>query len=135
MTSTSPSTNPKIEVLDQSGKDVTGKFNIRIKDGVAYVYAKTVDTWIPKKGVTVKGDPQPKDLAKYSTNGKHDPLNDPAIDQNLLGQTYRVVMPYKVVKVKDGYTVRNKAIQSPTTRPWRPTRCPTRSSPSTRPRT
>lgn len=101
----------KIEVLDQSGKDVTGKFNIQIKDGVAYVYAKTVDTWIPKKGVTVKGDPQPKDLAKYSTNGKHDPLNDPAIDQNLLGQTYQVVMPYKVVKVKDGYTVRNKAIQ------------------------
>ena len=101
----------KIEVLDQSGKDVTGKFNIQVKDGVAYVYAKTVDTWIPKKGVTVKGDPQPKDLAKYSTNGKHDPLNDPAIDQNLLGQTYQVVMPYKVVKVKDGYTVRNKAIQ------------------------
>lgn len=101
----------KIEVLDRSGKDVTGKFNIQIKDGVAYVYAKTVDTWIPKKGVTVKGDPQPKDLAKYSTNGKHDPLNDPAIDQNLLGQTYQVVMPYKVVKVKDGYTVRNKAIQ------------------------
>lgn len=101
----------KIEVLDWSGKDVTGKFNIQIEDGVAYVYAKTVDTWIPKKGVTVKGDPQPKDLAKYSTNGKHDPLNDPAIDQNLLGQTYQVVMPYKVVKVKDGYTVRNKAIQ------------------------
>ena len=101
----------KIEVLDRSGKDVTGKFNIQVKDGVAYVYAKTVDTWIPKKGVTVKGDPQPKDLAKYSTNGKHDPLNDPAIDQNLLGQTYQVVMPYKVVKVKDGYTVRNKAIQ------------------------
>lgn len=101
----------KIEVLDRSGKDVTGKFNIQIKDGVAYVYAKTVDTWIPKKGVTVKGDPQPKDLAKYSTNGKHDPLNDPAIDQNLLGRTYQVVMPYKVVKVKDGYTVRNKAIQ------------------------
>ena len=101
----------RIEVLDQSGKDVTGKFNIQVRDGVAYVYAKTVDTWIPKKGVTVKGDPQPKDLAKYSTNGKHDPLNDPAIDQNLLGQTYQVVMPYKVVKVKDGYTVRNKAIQ------------------------
>ncbi len=37
----------KIEVLDRSGKDVTGKFVIQVKDGVAYVYAKTVDAWIP----------------------------------------------------------------------------------------
>uniref|UniRef100_UPI003F5D2D7D LPXTG cell wall anchor domain-containing protein n=1 Tax=Bifidobacterium breve TaxID=1685 RepID=UPI003F5D2D7D len=101
----------KIEVLDSKGQDVTGKFNIQIKDGVAYVYAKTVDTWIPKKGVTVKGNPQPTDLAAYASSSKHDPLSDPSIDQNLLGQEYRIVMPYKVVKVEDGYTVRNKAIQ------------------------
>lgn len=102
-----------IEVLDQSGKDVTGKFNVQIKDGVAYVYAKTVDTWIPKKGVTVKGDPQPKDLAKYSTNGKHDPLNDPAIDQNLLGQTYQVVMPYKAIQVTNDTTVETNEVSNP----------------------
>ena len=101
----------KIEVLDSKGKDVTDRFNIQVKDGVAYVYAKTVDTWIPKKGVTVKGDPQPTDLAAYASSSKHDPLSDPSIDQNLLGQEYQVVMPYTVVKVKDGYTVRNKAIQ------------------------
>lgn len=101
----------KIEVLDSKGQDVTGKFNIQIKDGVAYVYAKTVDTWIPKKGVTVKGDPQPTDLAAYASSSKHDPLSDPSIDQNLLGQEYQIVMPYKVVKVENGYTVKNKAIQ------------------------
>lgn len=101
----------KIEVLDSKGQDVTGKFNIQVRDGVAYVYAKTVDTWIPKKGVTVKGDPQPTDLAAYASSSKHDPLSDPSIDQNLLGQEYQIVMPYKVVKVEDGYTVRNKAIQ------------------------
>ena len=101
----------KIEVLDSKGQDVTGKFNIQVRDGVAYVYAKTVDTWIPKKGVTVKGDPQPTDLAAYASSSKHDPLSDPSIDQNLLGQEYQIVMPYKVVKVENGYTVKNKAIQ------------------------
>ena len=73
----------KIEVLDANGRDVTAKFNIQIKDGVAYVYARTVDTFVPKTGKTVKGDPQPDDLAAYSTNGEHDPLNEPAIDQTL----------------------------------------------------
>ena len=51
------------------------------------------------------------DLAAYASSSKHDPLSDPSIDQNLLGQEYQIVMPYKVVKVEDGYTVRNKAIQ------------------------
>ncbi|WP_241747606.1 LPXTG cell wall anchor domain-containing protein [Bifidobacterium dentium] len=101
----------KIEVLDSKGQDVTDRFNVQIKDGVAYVYAKTVDTYIPKKGVTVKGDPQPEDLAAYASGSDHDPLNDPSIDQSLLGQAYQVVMPYTVVKVTDGYTVKNKAIQ------------------------
>ena len=101
----------KIEVLDANGRDVTAKFNVQIKDGVAYVYARTVDTFVPKTGKTVKGDPQPDDLAAYSTKDDHDPLTEPAIDQTLLGQEYQVVMPYKVVKVTDGYVVRNKAIQ------------------------
>ena len=101
----------KIEVLDANGRDVTAKFNVQIKNGVAYVYARTVDTFVPKTGKTVKGDPQPGDLAAYSTKDDHDPLAEPAIDQTLLGQEYQVVMPYKVVKVTDGYVVRNKAIQ------------------------
>ena len=101
----------KIEVLDANGRDVTAKFNVQIRDGVAYVYARTVDMFVPKTGKTVKGDPQPDDLAAYSTKDDHDPLTEPAIDQTLLGQEYQVVMPYKVVKVTDGYVVRNKAIQ------------------------
>lgn len=101
----------KIEVLDANGRDVTAKFNVQIRDGVAYVYARTVDTFVPKTGKTVKGDPQPSDLADYSTKDDHDPLAEPAIDQTLLGQEYQIVMPYKVVKVTDGYVVRNKAIQ------------------------
>lgn len=101
----------RIEVLDSKGQDVTDRFNVQIRDGVAYVYAKTVDTYIPKKGVTVKGDPQPEDLAAYASGSDHDPLKDPSIDQDLLGQAYQVVMPYTVIKVTDGYTVRNKAIQ------------------------
>ena len=100
----------KIEVLDSNGKDVTKKFNIQIKDGVAYVFAKTVDTEIPATGETVKGDPQPADLEEYSTR-KLDATKDPSIDQDLLGQAYQVVLPYTVVKVQDGYTVKNKAIQ------------------------
>ena len=100
----------KIEVLDSNGKDVTGKFNIQVKDGVAYVFAKTVDTEIPATGETVKGDPQPADLKEYSTR-KLDAMKDPSIDQNLLGQEYQIILPYKVSKVEDGYTVKNKAIQ------------------------
>ena len=100
----------KIEVLDEKGQDVTKKFNVQIKDGVAYVFAKTVDTEIPATGETVKGDPQPSDLQEYSTR-KLDALKDPSIDQDLLGQQYQLVLPYKVKKVQDGYSVKNKAIQ------------------------
>ena len=100
----------KIEVLGADGKDVTGKFNIQLKDGVVYVFAKTVDTEIPATGETVKGDPQPADLKAYSTR-KFDPLKDASIDQNLLGQQYRIVLPYKVIKVTDGYQVKNTATQ------------------------
>ena len=100
----------KIEVLDSTGKDVTAKFNIQLKNGVAYVFAKTVDTEIPATGETVKGDPQPADLEEYSTR-KLDATKDPSIDQDLLGQEYQVVLPYKVAKVQDGKVVKNKAIQ------------------------
>ena len=100
----------KIEVLDSTGKDVTAKFNIQLKNGVAYVFAKTVDTEIPATGETVKGDPQPADLEECSTR-KLDATKDPSIDQDLLGQEYQVVLPYKVAKVQDGKVVKNKAIQ------------------------
>ncbi|KFI90325.1 adhesin isopeptide-forming adherence domain protein, partial [Bifidobacterium saguini DSM 23967] len=103
----------KIEVIGSDGKDYTKAFNIQLRDGVVYAYAKTVDTEIPATGETVKGDPQPTDLKAYAekTDKDYDPLKDPAIDQKLLGRSYQLVMPYKVVKVTDGYVVRNKAVQ------------------------
>lgn len=100
-----------ITVLSDTGKDVTNQFNIQVRDGVAYVYARRVDTWIPKRGLTVKGDPQPTDLKEYSSSDAYDPANDPAIDQTLLGHTYRVTMPYTVTRVDKGVTVRNTAVQ------------------------
>ena len=100
-----------VEITDETGKDVTDKFNIQDKDGVLYAYAKLVDTEIPATGETVKGDPQPEDLKTYSESDEHDPLTQPAIDQNLLGHTYTVTMPMTVIKVTDGYTVKNKATQ------------------------
>lgn len=100
-----------VEITDETGKDVTRKFNIQDKDGVLYAYAKLVDTGIPATGETVKGDPQPEDLKAYGESDKHDPLTQPAIDQNLLGHTYTVTMPMTVIKVTDGHVVRNKATQ------------------------
>ena len=100
----------KIEVLGADGKDVTSKFNVQLKDGIVYVFAKTVDTEIPATGETVKGDPQPTDLKAYSEKTL-DPLNDPSPDQSLLGQQYQIVLPYTVVKVTDGYVVENTATQ------------------------
>ena len=100
----------KIEVLDSKGRDVTARFNVQIRDGVAYAFARTVDTEIPATGETVKGDPQPTDLKEYSAR-KLDPLKDAYIDQALLGQKYRVILPYTVINVKDGYTVKNTAVQ------------------------
>lgn len=104
----------QITVLDTvTGKDVTAKFNVQTKNGVTYVYAKTVDTPIPATGQTVKGNPQPKDLKTYSekTDKDHHPLTEPAIDQSLLGTRYEVVLPMTVIKVTDGYVVQNKATQ------------------------
>lgn len=100
-----------VEITDETGKDVTDKFNIQDRDGVLYAYARLVDTGIPATGQTVKGDPQPEDLKAYSESDGHDPLSQPAIDQNLLGHTYAVSMPMTVIKVTDGHVVRNKATQ------------------------
>lgn len=99
-----------VEVLNAKGEDVTAKFNVQFRDGVAYVFAKTADTKVPATGETIKGDPQPKDLKAYS-QAKLDPLKDPAIDQSLLGQEYTVVLPMTVTKVTDGYVVKNTATQ------------------------
>lgn len=100
-----------VEITDETGKDVTDKFNLQDRDGVLYAYAKLVDTGIPATGETVKGDPQPEDLKAYGESDGHDPLSQPAIDQNLLGHTYTVTMPMTVIKATDGYTVKNKATQ------------------------
>lgn len=90
-----------------SGKDVTDRFNIQVKDGVLYVFAKQVDS-VNAWGQTVKGDPQPEDLAAYDAadivQGR-----TPIIDQSLLGEDYYVIADTKVVKEKDGYTIRNQA--------------------------
>ena len=101
----------KVEITDETGKDVTARFNIQDKDGVLYAYAKTVDTEVPATGETVKGDPQPTDLKAYSESDEHNPLTQPSIDQTLLGHTYTATMPMTVIKVTDGYVVRNKATQ------------------------
>ncbi|WP_156812196.1 LPXTG cell wall anchor domain-containing protein [Alloscardovia criceti] len=98
----------EIEVLDHNGQDVTDKFNIQVKDGIAYVFFKTVDT--EYLDTVLKGDPQPTDLKTYSEMAL-DPKTQPSIDQNVLGQTYTIVLPMKVAKVTDGYTVKNTATQ------------------------
>ena len=102
-----------VEILDETGRDRTGEFNIQDKDGVLYTFAKTVDTQIPATGETVPGDPQPADLKAYSekSDKDYDPLKDPSIDQSLLGHDFTVVMPMTVTKVKDGHTVENTATQ------------------------
>lgn len=99
-----------VTVIDEQGKDVTDKFNVQIKDGVLYVFAKLVDTVVPSTQETVKAT-QPDDLKAYADNDKHDPNSEPAIDQSLLGQKYTVIMPYRVAKVTDGYVVKNVATQ------------------------
>lgn len=105
--------NPQdITILSDTGKDVTDQMNIQIKDGVAYIYAKTVDTEIPATGELVKGDPQPADLAAYANPDRtYDPLHEPAIDQSLLGHRYTINMPYTVIAGGHGTVVENTALQ------------------------
>ncbi|MCX8672833.1 LPXTG cell wall anchor domain-containing protein [Bifidobacterium sp. B4001] len=101
----------RIQVQGFDGKDYTKAFNIQVKDGIVYAFARTVDTKIPATGETVKGDPQPTDLQAYAASDRHDPLLDPAIDQGLLGRTYDLVLPFKVIKVTPGHVVKNTATQ------------------------
>ena len=100
-----------ITVQGSDGRDYTARFNIQVRDGVVYAFARRVDTRIPATGETVKGDPQPEDLKAYAASDRYDPLHDPAIDQGLLGRTYDLVLPFTVIKVKAGHVVRNKATQ------------------------
>ena len=99
-----------LKVTDETGKDVSDKFNLKIIDGTVYAFAKLVDTEIPATGETVKAV-QPKDLKAYALSTTYNPLTDPAIDQALLGHTYHVLLPYTVVKVDDGVVVENTATQ------------------------
>ena len=101
----------QVKVLDPDGRDVTSKFNIQDKAGVLYVFAKTVDSVDYATGHKIAGDPQPTDLAAYWKKklNKH---TDPYIDQHLLGKMYQIVLPVKVIKVKNGYVVKNTAIQN-----------------------
>lgn len=108
----------KVKVIEQDSskpatqqQDVTNKFNIQIKDGVLYVFAKLVDTTIPNTQETIKVSSQPSDLKAYSENTTHDRNTEPAIDQSLLGKKYSVILPYTVKKVTKGYVVKNQATQ------------------------
>lgn len=100
-----------IEVLGSDGRDYTQAFNIQVRNGTVLVFAKTVDTYVPATGVTLKGDPQPADLAAYAAVRGHNPLLEPSIDQGLLGRTYDLVLPYTVIRAETGHVVRNQATQ------------------------
>lgn len=90
-----------------TGADVTGKFNVQVKDGVAYVFAKQVDS-TNAYGDLLKGDPQPADLAAYDA-ALIVPHTTPIIDQALLGQQYWITMDTVVSKEVSGYTITNQA--------------------------
>lgn len=92
------------------GFDYTDKVNVEVNDGKVYAFFKTVDTLIPTTGETIPGDPQPVDLKTYSDK-KLNPLQHASIDQTVLGQNYQMILPVKVKKVTDGYTVINQATQ------------------------
>ncbi|MCD3460565.1 LPXTG cell wall anchor domain-containing protein [Streptococcus equi] len=100
----------KITVVEKdTGKDVTDEFNIEVTDGVAYVFAKLVDT-VNQNGEQIKAV-QPKSLKDYA-NQAIDPINDPIINQELLGKQYWVYLPTTVKKVTDGYVIENTALQN-----------------------
>lgn len=99
--------NIKVTTLD--GADVTDKFNIQVRDGKFYVFAKHVDH-TNNEGDLVKGV-QPENLAEY-VDRPIDPINDPIIDQALLGKKYYVIADATVKKEKDGYVIKNTAWQN-----------------------
>lgn len=100
----------KITVVEKAtGKDVTDEFNIEIDNGIAYVFAKLVDT-TNYNGEQIKAV-QPQSLKDYA-NKAIDPINDPIIKQELLGKQYWVYLPTTVTKVTDGYVIENTALQN-----------------------
>ena len=101
----------EIRVLDKaSSEDVTAKFNIQVKNGIAYAYAKQVDSTGPL-GNVIKGNPQPADLAAYAA-AAIDPATTPIIDQALMGKFYSIMIPATVIKDQDGYVIKNQAVQN-----------------------
>lgn len=100
-----------ITVTDGNGADVTSAFNYQIKDGVLYGFAKTVDTVSTVTGETLRGDPQPADLATYAAMPVGGRLASAGIDQSLLGKEYWVNLPMTVISVEDEVTVTNQATQ------------------------
>lgn len=101
----------QIRLISDEGVDVTDKANIEIRDGVIYAFFKTVDTPVLGTGETLPGDPQPENLAEYADRDVSDRFTNPGIDQSLLGHTFELRVPVKVIKVTDGYVVPNTAIQ------------------------
>ena len=93
-----------------TGKDVTSEFNIQVKNGKAFAFAKTRDH-TNTQGILIKGDPQPEDLEAYD-KAPIKPDMDPIIDQSLMGHKYWVYLHTQVKKSKDGYVIRNQAIQN-----------------------
>jgi len=100
-----------VQVVDkESGQDLTAKFNIQVKDGVAYVFAKQVDS-TNVNDEEIPGDPQPDDLASYAA-ASIDPVNQPIIDQALLGHQYWVYLTATVSQETDGHVIDNAALQN-----------------------
>lgn len=95
------------------GKSVKDEFNLQVKDGVFYAFAKTVDTTVKKDGqdTVIPGDPQPADLAQYHAK-EIDPLKDPIINQNLVGKKYWIYLRTHVIQEKDGYVIENQGLQN-----------------------
>lgn len=93
-----------------TGADVTDQFNVQILDGVVYAFAKTIDTELPT-GESVAGDPQPANLKAYD-EAPINPLTDPIINQDLLGEFYYVTIPTTVIKETDGFVIENQARQN-----------------------
>lgn len=102
-----PGENPK----STRGRDVTGEWNIQDTGGVVYVFAKTVDSIDQTTGRVHYGHSQPKDLKGY-WHKKLNRLTDSYINQKLLGYRYQIVLPMKVIRVRNGYTIQNQAIEN-----------------------
>ena len=97
-------------VNSQTGEDVTDKFEIQDVDGKLYVVAKAVDS-TNVNGVDIKAAPW-GNLEEF-WNKPINPVDDPIIDQSLMGNIYRIVMTTKV-KMADteGYVIKNQAWQN-----------------------